>query len=390
VKTLMFLASVRQSEEQGLDEVLAEIERDFAANRHLRLADSPSTHFARWNVVHDADHGPRLLFCANFDGSQDSYLAELASVGPGVDEIWGRCEGWRGRDHLAEFVSATACRPRGVYVGFPSDTVTQIRNYIAIREEVEDFLDLGDVSHYLADPGCLGFLDRLGQVPAPVSVERLLRRRLADLGDGVRRALLAQYLKPARAFAQQGRDKTYPLVRTAEPPGVIEQELDSPVSRATVQNEMTVLSEVLPERLIRLKVGLAASVPLTRFGYPPGQFADVGTLHWFAWSLIDGGRRLLFVSTFDGSWQRYLQDFINKIIWAIDAIWGNVADYPPAGMKDVAAYTRWILDHQHPAKALYSAYPQETVMNLINDRSLSRELGRTFDRPAVERWLGRL
>jgi hypothetical protein len=386
----MFLARVRPGEEQGLDEVLAGIEKDFAGNPHLRLADSTSTHFARWNVVRDTEHGPRLLFCANFDGDQKAYLAELASVGPGMDEIWGRCEGWRSRDHLREFVRDTACRARGVYVGFPSETVAQIRNYIAIREEVEAFLDLGDVASFLDDPGCLGFLDRLARVPAPVSWERVLRHRLADLGDGIRRAVLAQYLKLARAFAQQGRAKTYPLVRTAAPPGVTEQELDSPVSRATVQNEMTVLSDVLPERLIRLQVGLAASVPLARFGFPPGQFADVGTLHWFAWSLIDGGRRLLFVSTFDGSWQRYLQDFINKIIWAIDAIWGNTSDYPPAGMKDVVAYTDWILNHQYPAKAMYSAYSHETVMNLINDRSLSRELGRAFDRPTVERWLARL
>lgn len=386
----MLLAKVRAGEERGLEEVLGEVQADFAANPHVRLAASPRTHFARWNVVSDDENGARLLFTANFDGRRDDYLAELAAVGPGLGEIWGRCVGWQGAGRLGDFASGSACTLRGVYDAFPGETVGRIRDYVAIRRAVEDFLDLGDVADFLDAGECTPFLDLVARVPAPVSIERAALRLLAQAGEGVRGALLAQYLKAAKAFAQQGRAKSYPLVREGAPPGATELELDVPVSRAAVQNEMTVLSDVIPDRLVRLRLGLAASVPLTRWGWPPGQFADVGTLHWFGWSLIDGGRRLLFVSVFDGSWQRYLQDFINKIIWAIDAIWGNTRDYPPAGMKDVVGYTGWIIDHQHPAKVLYSAYPQETAMSLINDRLLSRDLGRAFDRDAVERWLQRL
>lgn len=388
--TLMFLAQVKPGKEDALDGVLAEIQKDFKGNPYLRLADSPHTHFARWNVVEDDEHGPRLLFSANFDGGIEAYLAELVSVGPGMDDIWGNCVGWRGSHQFLDFVRATYCTARGVYIGFPHDTVAQILNYIAIREELEGLLDLPQVAAYLIEPGCVPLFDRLAQIPPRRMLGPPARTMLLNALESIQEGLRNKYLVIAKAFAQYGQDQTFPLVRAAEPPRANEQQIDSPVSVGTVQNEMTILAEVIPERWARMQIGLTGSALLTRYGYQPGEFAGVGSLHWFAWSVIDHGKRLLFASTFDGSWQNYMQDFINKLIWGLDAIYGNTRDYPAAGMKDIVAFTEWILRHEYPAKALYSAYPQETVMNLITDRTLSREVGRSFNRPVVERWLEQL
>jgi hypothetical protein len=386
----MFLAKVKPGKEDALDDVLAEIQKDFKGNPYVRLADSPNTHFARWNVLEDEENGPRLLFSANYDGGIQDYLAELVSLGPGVDDIWGNCVGWRGPAHFVDFVRDTYCTPRGVYIGFPHETVGQIHNYIAIREELETLLDLPEVAEFLIEPGCAPLFDRLADIPRRAMLGPALRVLLTNAGESVREGLRNWYLVVAKAFAQYGQDQSFPLVRSAEPPRANEQRIDSPVSVGTVQNEMTILAEVIPARWARMQIGLTGSALLTRYGYPPGEFAGVGSLHWFAWSVIDHGRRLLFASTFDGSWQNYMQDFINKLIWGLDAIYGNTRDYPAAGMKDIVAFTEWILQHEYPAKALYSAYPQETVMNLITDRTLSREVGRSFNRPVVERWLEQL
>src|SRR5262249_58474446 len=110
---------------------------------------------------------------------------------------------------------------------------------------------------------------------------------------------------------------------------------------------------------------------LGKYGWAPGQFADVGTLHSFRWVLIDNNRRLIFLSVYDGSWQNYMGDFIDKIIWALDGVYKNTREYPKGGMKDVVRFQRWILNHQYEPQLFYRAYPKETVLNLIRDRTIN-------------------
>jgi len=115
---------------------------------------------------------------------------------------------------------------------------------------------------------------------------------------------------------------------------------------------------------------------LGKYGWAPGQFADVGTLHSFRWVLIDGGKRIIFLSVYDGSWQNYMGDFIDKIVWALDGVYNNTLDYPMGGMADVVPFQRWILNHQYEPQLFYRAYPNETVLNLIRDRTINNTLVR--------------
>ena len=44
--------------------------------------------------------------------------------------------------------------------------------------------------------------------------------------------------------------------------------------------------------------------------------------------MIDNGRRLLFLSNFDGSWENYLDDFIDKASIGLTGVWSNTLKFP--------------------------------------------------------------
>ncbi len=44
--------------------------------------------------------------------------------------------------------------------------------------------------------------------------------------------------------------------------------------------------------------------------------------------MIDDGRRLLFLTNYDGSWENYLDDFIDKAALGLTGIWSNTLNFP--------------------------------------------------------------
>jgi hypothetical protein len=390
---LIALAPVWAHEEAGLSAVLDEIQRDPSNNRFIRFAQSARTHFARFVMVRDVDHGLRLLFVANFDGGIQDYLQELSNVAPGIDEVIGRCQGAKSHDLMA-FVRQYYCAPRGIYVAFPDLTVKQVLALIRMRDGLEALLDRNMGTAVAPDQPANGssFLEELAQLPQGRSLLTQWAGQAGSswawIGRRIHGLALDGFLKVAEAFAKQGQSATFPLVHggcaDSQILRDIEQKLDTfDIGVDLIQNQMTTMTDVRPERLLRLNVALVGTALVARFGWPPGEFADVGSLHWFAWSVIDSGKRLLFISTFDGSWQNYMQDFIDKLVWGLDSLYGNVKGYPAAGMKDIANFTDFILGHQFAPQVFYSAYPRETVMNLIRDRQIADVLNRNTGRPEV-------
>jgi len=59
------------------------------------------------------------------------------------------------------------------------------------------------------------------------------------------------------------------------------------------------------------------------------------------------------------------------ILSGLDAIWETSYGYPPDGARDLPALKRFLRSHQVPSEVFYSAYPEETVLNIANDRALA-------------------
>jgi len=150
------------------------------------------------------------------------------------------------------------------------------------------------------------------------------------------------------------------------------------------QNQMNILSDIDPSKLKRLEAVLAIVNLAAKYITADGMLAGISTIHFARWVIIDDGRRLLFESNYDGSWENYIGDFVDKAFNGLDAIWENCIGYPPAGARDIQAFRRVIRCHQVQSNVFYSAYPGETVLNILNDCETGRLLERGLDQKVIE------
>jgi hypothetical protein len=98
----------------------------------------------------------------------------------------------------------------------------------------------------------------------------------------------------------------------------------------------------------------------------------VGTVH-FARFLPDHGfalfqsQTLWVLTEYDGTFDQYIQDFVNQMGDIFDGLLGFVDDPPPVPVKDnVAAFGAWVSAHNEKSN-LYAAYPTLTVQTILNN-----------------------
>jgi hypothetical protein len=87
----------------------------------------------------------------------------------------------------------------------------------------------------------------------------------------------------------------------------------------------------------------------------------MGTLHDLRVVFIDNDTRILFATTFDGTWDSYIDDFASKMPDQLDAVFADVEGYPGIHDPSVKDYIR---KHQIKADEFYSAYPNTTVRQI--------------------------
>jgi hypothetical protein len=77
----------------------------------------------------------------------------------------------------------------------------------------------------------------------------------------------------------------------------------------------------------------------------PSSIGDLGTIHEARAGIFDNDTRLLFASTFDGTWDQYIDDFAarSKAKVLLDRIWSEGPDYPGLDSPEVKD---WIAKYQ--------------------------------------------
>ncbi|MEQ9442740.1 MAG: hypothetical protein RIG62_27105 [Cyclobacteriaceae bacterium] len=142
-----------------------------------------------------------------------------------------------------------------------------------------------------------------------------------------------------------------------------------------VQNQLTHLVEVKfsPYRGFLLKMVLTAIQLMAVYVYNKGKLGNIPTIHFARWVRIDQGRRLLFFSNYDGSWESYLGDFIDKASVGLTGVWSNTRWFPKTllllfrGARDEQRFKAWTRAHQIYTDVWYSAYKTLSVRNILNN-----------------------
>lgn len=395
-KALTVIVRIMPGEEASLEDLLQDIGTHIRTTPHVRFPESRLIHFARWAILPDPDHeGSRLLFACNYDGNLAALLDELVAIAPALDQIWGKCEGYSGPSNLLPFIQQHSYKPGAFFIAFQTETVQTLRNAIALREHIQDFLDLPSVAQWLTRPSVVPFLNHLAQVPRVVPWWKQLGKvglaMMTGVGSGVaaiataiRSGLITLVVAVARIL---GRPAQSPTQTPDYPSTPAQRQALVEIEDRIVQNQMNIITDVQPGRLLRLRLVLLMVNLAGKYLFPPGELLDIRTIHFARWVIIDGGKRMLFISNYDGSWENYIGDFVDKGNFGLNAIWNNSVNYPAGGAQDIVTFRKFVRAYQIPSQVFYSAYPQATVKNLLRDRTISQTLAANFDRSAVEAWL---
>jgi hypothetical protein len=392
---------------------------DVAHNDVIPFGRLPGVHFARLLILDEtrdlagATIPAQLVFLEDVDAPLNVRLNELTRmVGFGIDEIFGHCEGYPVAIPLsplerAAFLRAHMVEPAANYVNTVGASLQQIRQEAQLRDAIEAFLDRGDWSrsapeqvrreiqafvrgepalgwarHPAAGPG---FFFRIGELAHFVGVPLalLLASPLVLLAAPVLLALLRAHELTDRA----------PVVR---PKDVRIMELAS-LEDHVVQNQFSAAGFLKPGWFRRTTAQFVLWLVYwgARHLYNRADLAGVKTIHFARWVFLDDKRRLVFASNYDGSLESYMDDFIDRVAWGLNAVFSNGVDYPRTrwlvkdGAEDELAFKYFIRTHQLPTPVWYSAYPNLTGINTANNAEIRAGLFKKMDARETEAWLRR-
>jgi len=367
---------------------------------------------------------PELVMASCFDCWQDTYLRELVHVArAALDQIYVHCDGYPAPGapaaavlrYLREHVAPSAA----YYVGNPRRSVPRIRAEALLHNMLEVAVD--DVLAKTPVPRAHPLVDALrvhvrttpelrwALVPPASPPFAWYRRHYGRLAALVVAALiLLPVLLPALVallillhLAQTDRGSTaeanQPIADDSE---AAQKRLDALVALedAEVQNQMTLITPIKPGRLRLFTLRAVCWVIQLRATYwdTHGSLGGIPSIHFAHWNVIDGGRRLLFCSNYDGTWEAYLGDFIDRAASALTAIWSNCIDFPHTsflvigGARDEQRFKAWIRRFQIPTDVWYPAYPRLSVQNIQNSSGIREGLLGDLNDGERAAWLRRL
>lgn len=437
--------------------IVTEVTRDDALRAHLktfqegvRRTGAPFSlvkglHFARLAVVGGYPArglAPQLVFAMVFDGDPRDCVKQLVDEArPEIDAIYAYCVGYNAADDaqkVTQYLLERDCKASLFYQGTEDIDVETLRTMPdvrdALRKRLDETMEQGGMAEttfslaadahgkYLAMPDVVG---RIKLPPRVRKSKRALARRkwlwvailvLAALAVSAVPVLVGRALGlgwwclalgvvplglPALELLRRERaEKTRQGGRTVT---LQDDHLHSVVEEEdiAVQNALTHCAIVDgPFRLVILRIVFwAIGLRVRLVDSLAGSLGGITSIHFGRWVLIDRGkraRRLVFMSDYDGSWESYLGEFVDRAATGLSAVWSNTENFPPTrllvfdGATDEQKFKAWTRANQVNTPVWYSAYPQLTLRNTESNLRIVRGASKEPDPPREPAWLASL
>jgi deferrochelatase/peroxidase EfeB len=161
------------------------------------------------------------------------------------------------------------------------------------------------------------------------------------------------------------------------------------------QNHLAASSIMKPGwfRRLTLRIGLWAAGFIAAYGSRPSFLGPTGGIHFARWILLPGTNKLLFMSNYDGAWETYLEDFIEKAHDGVTGIWSNTQGYPRTeslfskGATDGDRLRRWTRRQQHPSWFWYVAYPKLSLARIRTNAAIRQGIAAARTEADAADWL---
>ncbi|MDM0013268.1 hypothetical protein QTH87_12565 [Variovorax sp. J22P168] len=365
-------------------------------------------HFARFAILTDGTMAdlevfdlprPRvplyLSFLGECDGPARSQLAEFVQhAGEGLRRIFGHCESFDDGGDLLEWLEAHSVPVGAGYVNRIGRTVRQIRENSALQRALSSQVPR-DIAAEAIDAQALRLLllrfvqqeqlegRLLLSSPERTPTRWLLRNFLHAAAPLLVAALLLiamvcwPWLLPLMLLLVLGvlwqlrwherRDPEF-CPRPDRGALLAMQRLED----HDLTNSFTALGPVKPGLFRRwlTRAILYAIDYACRHVFGRGHLARVQTIHFARWVFMDDRRRVLFASSYDGSHESYMDDFIHKAAWGLNLIFSNGFGWPrtdwliKGGARHEQRFKYYQRRHQLPTQVWYKAYPGLTLADL--------------------------
>jgi hypothetical protein len=354
--------------------------------------------------------GPTLVYMADVDAPVEAHLRRLAELDDGalatVLECWA---GYGPGDTAARvrWLREHRVPAAATYVHQVGRDLERVLAEAELRREISDYLDAHDWDghtdvevHRAVREFVAGRPDLAWALDPPAGTEPLFRLREGTHAVGVLAlAVLAlpviAPLLPVWALAialHEARD--VPETEPADPAAVARL---LAIEDQAVQNPFTAAGSLKRGvvRAVTMRTVLLALDWACRHRYGHEDLAGVRSIHFARWVPVDDGRRVIFASSYDGSQESYMDDFIDRLAWGINAVFSNGEGFPATrllfrgGAHDEQAFKNYLRRHQIPS-VWYSAYPTLSARNIDDDTRLRDGLRRDLDTRGAQDWLARI
>jgi hypothetical protein len=402
---LTVVANVRAGERDALVQRLVAAD----ASVRARLAQVTTLHFGRFVVFDCADGKPRLAFESNYDGDRHDHLVELrSSIGDDLDAFFGHCEGYTPGD-FESFAAAQSIVPSAYYIGHGGLSVRQILHDERVRLAIQERLDQADAAGTLSSWGPRRIAEALkghleakglavGRVDRGLPAKPWAQLSLYAMVPGI--VVVAGVSAVVARLAYEPADER---AEDASPPQLLgdqDPSVDALVDAEDLhpQNGLTHVVPLKPgvfrRAVLRFALWFVEQARL-KVCYE-GNLGGIPSIHFARWSLLKDGT-LVFFSNYDGSWEAYLGDFVDKAHIFLSAIWTNTKWFPKTsflvlkGASNERSFKRWARTFQRPNQIWYSAYSNLSVTNVLRNAKI-RELagGPMKDDEEARKWLALL
>jgi hypothetical protein len=401
--SFMVLAPIDPARETDLRRLLANMNHApgmvNATNALIPFGKCEKLHFARLVILNDKTledirvyglptrtYPLYLAFLGDVDGDADDFLEELAKLAPsGLGSVFSCCAGFTSDANLVDWMKEHRAPAIASYVNWHGRTVLRIREEEALREAVEDYIQShapalrhmppkevrATLQQFINSEKAAGRLALTTEKPAPIDwwIKNLLHLVGLPLLFLLASPLLI-VIAPIMLIRLRGLEKTDPEVC----PRVDETYSNglAMLEDHDVTNQFTAMGSLKPG-IVRLWTVISVLLVVdygARHIFTRGRLARVRTIHFARWVFLDDRKRMVFFSNYDGTVESYMDDFINKAGFGLNAVFSNGIGYPRTnwlirdGCADEQKYKDYLRRHTLPTQVWYKAYPGLTAIDL--------------------------
>ncbi len=412
---LTLVTPVIPANRDKLDAFLMQVRGDLEKGVHHSFQDVDTIHYFRLVLMEaqppdekGISYPAKFVLSTDYDGDEDAQLTALATnCADLMDKFYENCEGYpqastRTPATRKEYMKQWRLMPRAFFAGAPSRTLVQIRKESDLRNYIWNMIHNGkwngqsatQIHKFIKDSINSKSEFQWAKEKAVLPSENWFGMALL----GIKLLVLLPFIIIWTIIIH------FAYERTDKPLGLTPSQVDGNHIRNLEayedfhnQNQFTQLLIMKPGkmRLMTLQGLMLFAKALINNLFVRGKLMGIPTIHFARWLMMDGDRRMLFFSNFDGSWQQYLGDFIDKSGWGLTGIWSNTEKFPKTtmlftgGAYDAEHFLAWSRYYQIPTAVWYCAYPNLSIKNVMNNTYIRNELMMEPGEKVSQRFLNR-